>query len=225
MINICNRRKFYIFLKSRGDNYMGKKVIYTAMLSGWLLLSSGLSAYPEEDVNELKRQIEVLKKRVEELEAIKTRPVVGISRVRMNPSDTVDEDPFVDMERFQEEMDQTFQKSLNLSNQPGSGIVSSMMNFDTNLDFRENEDGYIITFNMTGLDQDKIDVQINEHSITLKGEQTLRNEQKNPNGYSQSQAYGSFMKTVPLPEDADVTKIKTEKETGRLVIKIPRKNP
>ncbi|MGE0268673.1 MAG: Hsp20/alpha crystallin family protein [Candidatus Omnitrophota bacterium] len=204
---------------------MGKKVIYTAMLSGWLLLSSGLSAYPEEDVNELKRQIEVLKKRVEELEAIKTRPVVGISRVRMNPSDTVDEDPFVDMERFQEEMDQTFQKSLNLSNQPGSGIVSSMMNFDTNLDFRENEDGYIITFNMTGLDQDKIDVQINEHSITLKGEQTLRNEQKNPNGYSQSQAYGSFMKTVPLPEDADVTKIKTEKETGRLVIKIPRKNP
>lgn len=201
---------------------MGQKIIFMIMVGGWTLMTCGLPANAQEDVHELKQQIEALKKRVAELESIQTRPVVGVRHSRPNPAGT-DADPFADMDRLQEEMDRIFQKSFSFSSQPGQGMLVTTMSFDAALDFKENEDGYVVTFNMSGLDQDKVDVQINEHSITVKGEQSQKKEQQNPNGYVQSQSYGSFMKTVPLPEDADVTQIKTEKEADRLVIKIPRK--
>lgn len=193
------------------------------MVLVFTVIFSNVPVFSDEDVAELKKQIEVLKKRVEELESSKTRPVVGISRNSYNPANSGAIDPFADMERIQEEMDRILEKSFSFPNQPGQGMLTNTMSFDTNLDFKDTAEGYVITFNMSGLDKDKVDVQINDHSITVKGEQTLQNQQQNPNGYFQSQSYGSFMKTVPLPEDADVTKIKTEKTGDKLVITMPKK--
>lgn len=203
--------------------FMKNKLLIINILLVFIVLSSNIPAFAEENVVELKKQIEELKNRVEELESTKTRPVVGISRTSYNPANSGAIDPFADMERIQEEMDRVFQKSFSFPNQPGQGMLTSTMSFDTNLDLKETEEGYVITFNMAGLDKDKVDVLINEHSITVKGEQTLQTQQQNPNGYFQSQSFGSFMKTVPLPEDADVTKLKTEKTDDKLVITMSKK--
>jgi len=202
---------------------MKNKLLVLNMVLVFTVIFSNVPVFSDEDVAELKKQIEVLKKRVEELESSKTRPVVGISRNSYNPANSGAIDPFADMERIQEEMDRILEKSFSFPNQPGQGMLTNTMSFDTNLDFKDTAEGYVITFNMSGLDKDKVDVQINDHSITVKGEQTLQNQQQNPNGYFQSQSYGSFMKTVPLPEDADVTKIKTEKTGDKLVITMPKK--
>lgn len=202
---------------------MKNKLLLLSVVTVGMFIFSNIPAFSEENVAELKKQIEALKKRIEELESTRTQPMVGISRNSYNPANNVTIDPFADMERIQAEMDRLFEKFFSFPNQPGQGMLTSTMSFDTNLDLKETEEGYVMTFNMAGLDKDKVDVQINEHSITVKGEQTLQNQQQNPNGYFQSQSYGSFMKTVPLPEDADVTKLKTEKTDDKLVITMPKK--
>jgi HSP20 family protein len=86
------------------------------------------------------------------------------------------------------------------------------------------KDGYEIIFNMKGLDQEKVDIEINEHSITVKGEHSRQEKEEGQGTFYSSSSFGSFMKTIPLPVDADTSKVKTEKKGDSLVIRLPKKN-
>ena len=97
------------------------------------------------------------------------------------------------------------------------------MSFDHDFDIQETDEGYQIKFDLKGLDQEKVDIDINEHSITVKGEHSAKDTEESENSFFSSQSYGSFMKTIPLPIDADTKKVKTEKEGNSLVIKLPKK--
>lgn len=191
-----------------------------------LLLLTGSSVSAGDDVEDLKAQIEALQKRVNELENTQQVPEEHEdedSRGFFNRRDNRAWDPFDEIRRMQEEMDSMFQQSFGSRGLGGSGMFSNNMSFDQDFDLKETDNGYEIRFDMTGLDKDKVDIDINEHSITVKGEQSRQDTEEGDNTYFRSQSYGSFMKTIPLPVDADTTKVKTEKEGDSLVIRLPKK--
>lgn len=73
---------------------------------------------------------------------------------------------------------------------------------------------YILKFDIAGLDKDKVKVEINSNLITLSGD------------YSDSQGsqiFGSFVRTVSLPIDADPKVVKTEIKDDTLIIHIAKK--
>ncbi len=186
------------------------------------LYSAFVCAEETENLTELKKQIENLQKRVEQLEAEK-KDSEDRSQFNFQQRSGTGRDLFEEINRMQKDMDQMFQNSLR---QPGGvqGIFAGPENFDANLDFKETDKGYEIEFDMTGLDKDRVDVQINEHSITIQGEQSRQDEETGPHRYFSAQSFGAFMKTIPLPIDADTTKTKTEKKGDILVIQLPKKN-
>ncbi|MBN1870393.1 MAG: Hsp20/alpha crystallin family protein [Candidatus Omnitrophica bacterium] len=177
----------------------------------------------EENIADLKARIEALQKRVDELEA--SKPSQGWSdpwgffQSRQNRQ----WDPFSEINRIQEEMNRMFQNSFDYRGNLGKGMFSSDMSFGYDFDFKETEEGYEIVFDMAGFDQEKVDIQVNESSITVKGERQREDREEGENRMFQLQSYGSFLKTIPLPDDADTSKVKTEKEANRLVIKLPKK--
>ena len=199
------------------------------LISGTVLLAFSLCCIPAvaeetEDVAELKKQIEVLQKRVEELETEKEdEDSFYTPRSRFRRGFGFGWDPFDEMDRMQEQMNQMFQNSFSRGGSGKRGMFSSNMSFDYDFDLKETNDGYEIKFDMTGLDKEKIDIQINEHSITVKGEHSRQDAEESQNSFFSSQSFGSFMKTIPLPVDADTSKIKTEKEGDTLVIRLPKK--
>lgn len=183
-------------------------------IGGFLPIASG------ETTEELKAQIEALQRRVEELESARA-PMSGDESLRAQPS----WDPFAEMYRMQEEMNRMFQGAFSRRGSGfGPGVFSNNMSFESDLDIQENGDGYEIRFDLQGLNKDKVDIQINEHSITVKGEYSRDDRQEGLGNYFHSQKYGSFMKTIPLPVDADTAKVKTEKEGDSLVIRLPKKS-
>ncbi len=193
---------------------------------GLLILTHPVFA--QEDIKELKKQIETLQKRVEELESSKAQQQKEKQREKdgwgfFNRRRDWGEDPFDEMDRIQNEMSRMFQNSFSKRGNLGGGMFSSNMSFDSDFDMKETKEGYEIRFNMKGLNQEKVDVDINKHSITIKGEHSKQDTEENENTYFSSQSYGSFMKTIPLPVDADTTNVKTEKEGDDLVIKMPKK--
>jgi len=74
------------------------------------------------------------------------------------------------------------------------------------------------------LNKEKIDIQVNEHSITVKGQQTHEEDKKSPGQSVHAKSIGLFMKTIPLPIDADTAKVTTEHQGDILVIRLPKKN-
>lgn len=199
----------------------------TMLIVGAMIASfggmSGVSFAEEQSMRELREQIEILKNRVAELEQQNQRPPQKDSWDDFNRRQQ-QWDPFAEMDRMQAEMNRMFEHAF--SNRPtnSGGMFSSSMGYNYDVDMKETDDGYVITFDMKGLDQDEVDIQINPHSITIKGEHTSEDQQQGPNQFFQAQSYGSFLQTIPLPTDADTAGVKTEKKGDRLVITMPKKN-
>ncbi|MCA9405074.1 MAG: Hsp20 family protein [Candidatus Omnitrophica bacterium] len=200
-------------MKKQKSSWMalGFTMVIALMLGGF-----PAKANAKDDVTELKKQIEALQQRVNELETQKNN----------SPGPTLPQerfmDPFEHMERMRQEMDRIFESSFNGFGGAQS-MFSSNMSFDYDLDIKDTDDGYEITFDMTGFDKDKVDIQINEDSITVKGEQSRQDSQQGPDGSFSTKSFGSFVKTIPLPSDADTAKVKTEKKENSLIITMPKK--
>ncbi len=174
-----------------------------------------------ESVAELRKKIEALEKRVDRLEDEKKNSLHSFNAPSRSGSGS-GWNPFEEMNRMQEEMNRMFQHPFDRYGRT-QGMINSKMSFDSDFDFRETDNGYEITFDMTGMDKDKIDIQINENSITLNGEQSRQDKEEGPNRYFNSQSYGSFMKTIPLPTNADTSKARTEKKDAQFIITLPKK--
>jgi HSP20 family protein len=174
-------------------------------------------SFSEETVEELKAQVQALSQRVAELEA-QQQPRLPAQQFQHRGWD-----PFAEMQRIQQEMDEMFSDAFSAPLSAPHGAFSADMVFDQEAQLKETETGYEVRFNMAGLDKDKIDVQINKHSITVSGQYSHEQREENPDAVIQSQRFGTFLKTIPLPVDADTGNVKTEQQGDDLVITLPKK--
>lgn len=187
--------------------------------------------FADESTEELKKEMQTLKERVAELEkALAQKP--SSPRIWQRPPSSPSPfkdweerrslwewDPLKEMNRMQEEIDQLFQDSFDRMQ---SSRSSQGEEFADDFELEEKEDAYVIQFDISGLNKEKINVEINEHSITISGEHSEKVEETRPHGYHRSQSYGSFLKTIPLPVDADTEHMETQQEGDLLIIRVPK---
>lgn len=193
------------------------------LASGFMVLATATNSPAEgEDVEELKQQIQALQKRVDELESAQNQQQMQ-SPQGMYRSQPRKWDPFEEMARMQAEMNRMFRNSFAFGGDNSKGMFRSDMFYDDSLDMKEEPDKYIIEFDMTGLDQGKVDIQVNEHAITVKGEGMHEQREETDNRIFRSNNYSSFMKSIPVPDDADTAKMQTKQEKNKLIIILPKK--
>ncbi len=132
-------------------------------------------------------------------------------------------DPFLEMERIREEMDEMFRDAFGQQTpQQGFGMFNTDISYDTNFKLEETSDGYAIKLDISGLNKDKIDVEINEHTITISGEGSGTEEEHGPQSSYKAHSYHSFLRTIPLPEDADSKTITTDQQGNTLIIQMKK---
>lgn len=197
-------------------------VLASAVIVGGMIIST-VPVSADESVKELKAQMEALQKRVEELEssrsAEQTRP-----QPRTNQYDADRWDPMAEMDRIQQQMNRIFQQTFSNTGFTGrSGVLNSSMFYDDDFDIKDNQDHYLISLDMQGFEKDKVDIQIDQHAVTISGQQSSQSKEEGQKGFYSSHRYGSFLRTLPLPADADTQKVQTKKEGGKLIITIPKK--
>lgn len=201
---------------------MKSKITKTKLL--WVLMVGLLMAtrpvFAEENVQDLKKQIEELKAKVAELEAHQNAiPSEETLFPMMNNGQW---DPFAEIERMQNEMGRMINHAFNQPLSPHSGMFSNKLFFD-NTQMEETKDGYLIKLNIGGFDKDKIDINVNQNSISISGEYKGEEKQKDQNGMFELHNYGKFLNSIPVPPNADVSKMKTEKKDNQMEIYLPKK--
>jgi len=208
--------------------------------------------YAQGDDEELKKQVETLNLKVKDLEKqlenktllpgdYPQHPFIGSGaeywkRSHLSPwgikdfdsNWTAGEEPedwklFPEMKRMQKEINRMFQDSFHRRGWPSSGILNSSIFYDEEFDLKKTEEGYMLKLDIKGLDKENINIDINENSITISGEYSQQVEETNPHGIYSLKGYGSFLKTMPMPADADTEKMETAIEENSLIITIPRK--
>ena len=70
--------------------------------------------------------------------------------------------------------------------------------------------------------KNNIEVNLTDHTLTIKGEKKKEEEVKEENYYRLERSYGSFIRTLELPKDVHTDKVKASFKDGILEVRLPK---
>jgi len=90
------------------------------------------------------------------------------------------------------------------------------------MDLVETDDHYVLRADLPGLADEDVNVQLEDNELTISGERTSEHEQQQEGYYRLERAFGSFSRSLTLPEGVDPDGVQAHFERGVLEIQIPK---
>lgn len=108
---------------------------------------------------------------------------------------------------------------------PGLYSSDSSMSqfFRPQIDVSGDESRYEIALDVPDMSESDISIDVHGDVLTIKGHKEQREENKDKQYYRVERSYGSFQRTLSLPDDANADEIKAELKKGVLRLEIPRR--
>lgn len=91
------------------------------------------------------------------------------------------------------------------------------------MDVRETEKEVIIEAELPGVDEKDVTCTLQNGVLTLKGEKKSEREEKKDSYYLHERSFGSFERSVRLPETADEAKVEANFANGVLKIAVQKR--
>jgi HSP20 family protein len=133
--------------------------------------------------------------------------------------------PFMDIERWERDTERIMEQFFGRTMMPWwpEGLFRSepMAVNAPIVDVYVDRDDVVIKAELPGMEKDDIEVNLSNHSLTLKGEKKHKEKVKEENYYCSERTYGSFSRTLELPVDVHGEKVKASFTNGVLEIRLP----
>jgi HSP20 family protein len=133
-----------------------------------------------------------------------------------SPSEFFTASPFTLMRRFAEQMDRAFTGNW------GSDFAwDSPGMFAPAIDVSERDGKLIVHADLPGLQKEDLKVEATDDSLIIQGERRQEYEEQD-RGYRRSERkYGTFYRSIPLPEGAQTEQARAEFKDGVLEVSVP----
>lgn len=95
--------------------------------------------------------------------------------------------------------------------------------FRPSLNVSSDNNCYEITLEAPGLTEKDLAIEVNGDILTIQGEKQEEKEDKDRHYYRIERSYGSFQRTLSLPDDSNTEEIKASMKDGVLRLTIPRR--
>ena len=136
----------------------------------------------------------------------------------------VQEDRNIPNQRRRDNIDNLFNSLLEDFFYPSLAGNSQQDNFlSPRMDISETESEYKIEVELPSINQQDIEVKIDNNILTVKGKREEEKEEKERTYYTRERYYGSFQRSVSLPNNVNPDDIKAKFDNGILHIRIPKK--
>ena len=93
------------------------------------------------------------------------------------------------------------------------------------IDISETETDFVVSAEVPGMAKDDISITMTDGLLTLSGEKNHEHEDKKGNYHLVERRYGSFKRSMRLPENVEPDKIDAAYKEGVLTITIPKPAP
>jgi HSP20 family protein len=90
------------------------------------------------------------------------------------------------------------------------------------MDFGASPEGFTIALDLPGVDRESLDVRA-EHGALIVTGRKLADEADGTTVLRRERTYGTFTRTIPLPDEADLTQVTAKLKNGELQIKVGRR--
>ena len=125
-------------------------------------------------------------------------------------------DPWTDMLSLREAMNQLMEESVVRPGAArGQGFVPA-------LDVSETQDAYFVEAAVPGLKPEDLEITLENNVLTLKGQTRQESEDKQRNFHRVERRFGSFQRTIGLPNTVKADAIQASLEHGVLKLEIPK---
>ena len=146
-------------------------------------------------------------------------------RKEILPSKTF-HDPFSAMRR---EMDRVFGRFF--GEQPLASLPSAATSLTSgranwlvpDIDVAETKDAVVLTAELPGLEEKDIDLVVADGLLTIKGEKKYEYDDEKENVHIMERRYGSFERSIRLPDTVDPDAIKADFANGVLKVTMTKK--
>jgi HSP20 family protein len=123
-------------------------------------------------------------------------------------------DPFRDVMSLRDEMNRLFSRTL--------GDGSSGTAWTPAVDIFDTKDAIVLKAELPGLSPDDIDIELDDNVLTLKGERRFQEEVEEGRYHRLERAYGTFQRSVTLPQGVQADKVTAEFDLGVLTVRVPK---
>ncbi|MEN6458137.1 MAG: Hsp20/alpha crystallin family protein [Thermoguttaceae bacterium] len=90
------------------------------------------------------------------------------------------------------------------------------------VDVAETDKEFTVRAELPGIDPKDLDVSVVGNQIVLSGEKKESTETKEKGVYHSETRYGSFRRTIPLPEGVDAENVDAQYSQGVLTLRLPK---
>jgi HSP20 family protein len=132
-----------------------------------------------------------------------------------------DEDTLLDLRSQMNRLfDEFFERPFGLN--PFFEETGLMGDFASRLDISETEKEVTVSVELPGMEPEDIHITIDRNVLTINGEKRAEKEEKGKRHYRIERSYGSFHRSIPLPDGVDEDKIDATFKRGVLKVALPK---
>ena len=129
-------------------------------------------------------------------------------------------EPFRELAALQSEMSRWMNQAAGAPGQAGNGHSAST--WLPAVDVWETDNELVLSFDLPGIPEDKISVELDNDVLTVSGERERTEKQEGDRFYRYERRFGSFSRSVTLPAGVTEESIKAAYNAGVLEIRVPK---
>ncbi len=90
------------------------------------------------------------------------------------------------------------------------------------VDIMEDEKEYLIKAELPDMKKEDVRLTVENEVLAISGERTFEKEEKGKKYHRTERAYGRFVRSFSLPEDADGSRVSADYKDGMLHVHLPK---
>lgn len=208
-----------------------KKVNFLYIIILFLLVVVGFLAYQLYDVEDafdslFHKKNEPIKKRLNERDLVEyEKPSTRKSSYVLHSQGQAQSwNPYYEMERMQEHINQVLKMSLDRFHAHEFEDDFQRFNFNLNAEVAEDNKYYVLNISIPNVKPDSIEVNATERQLQLKGinEESVEEKDSKGNVIQSEMKSTSFFRSINFPEKVDPSSLEKKIENGVLQIKLKK---
>ena len=132
-------------------------------------------------------------------------------------------DPFRDLASLQDRIDRLFEDSFGRLRGPATSEALEGSLWSPAVDIVETDNEIVLRADLPGVEPKDVDIQVQNGTLTLKGERKFESDVKEDNFRRIERVYGSFARSFALPQAVDPESVAAEYRNGVLEVKLPKR--
>jgi HSP20 family protein len=128
--------------------------------------------------------------------------------------------PFKELEDVQNRLSRIFGRPA-VSTEGGKEEMT-VSEWSPLVDISEDDKEYLVKAELPDIKKEDIKINVHDNVLSISGERKYEKEEKGKKYHRVERAYGSFLRSFTLPDDADAAKISAECKDGMLKVHLPK---